>query len=216
MTNSTDRQLVLGLDIDGVLADYEAGFRTEVAKLLGIDPSTIGPQTQWSLVNSGWPIQTEQHFADLHSAAVRGGMFRRLAMIEGASDAVWTLSDAGVHIRIVTHRLGFKGTHGIAAKDTAEWLDLANIPYRDLTFVADKPAVGAHVYIDDAPHNIVKLRAAGAHAIIFDQPYNQGLEGARARGWGEAVDLIEAYAIEHGLTFDRTAPRSKRAVVTAL
>lgn len=216
MTSQNKPQLVLGLDIDGVLADYEGGFRQEVAKLLGVDPASIGRQTHWSLVDSGWPIVSEDHFADLHSSAVRGGMFRRLEMIDGASDAVWALSDAGVYIRIVTHRLGFKGTHGAAARDTAEWLDLNNIPYRDLTFVADKPAVGAHVYIDDAPHNIRKLRAAGAYAITFDQAYNRGLEGPRARSWQEVVDMVAEYAADKGLLFDRSAPRTAPALVTAL
>ena len=208
-------QLVLGLDVDGVLADYEAGFRLKVAQMLGVDASTIGRQTCWSLPDSNWPIRSEEHFAALHSAAVLSGMFRQLDPIDGASEGVWALSNAGVRVRIVTHRLGFHGTHGVAAQDTAVWLDRANIPYRDLVFVADKPSVDAHVFVDDAPHNIRALREAGAYTIVFDQLYNRDAPGPRAHSWDEVVALVRAYAEENGFAYNAQAPALERNVFSA-
>lgn len=210
------KTLVLGLDIDGVQADYEAGFRRYVAKLLGVPESTIGPQTSWSFVDSGWPILSDEHFRELHAAAVRAGLFRQLDEIPGASKAIWAMSDAGVHVRIVTHRLCVKATHAAAGKDTITWLDEHNIPYRDLTFVADKPAVDAHVYVDDAPHNIEALRRAGAYVICFDQLYNRQVEGPRARTWDEVVTLVEAFARENDFDYDASAIRQQPALVTSL
>lgn len=198
-------QLVLGLDLDGVVFDYESAVRERFAKMLGVDPAHLGPQTAWSLVESGWPLRDENHFAALHTAAVRGGMFAEMPMIPGAAQHLWQLSDAGVYIRVVTHRLGFKGIHAAAAGDTVTALDRNMIPYRDLTFVADKPAVGADVYIDDAPHNVLKLRAAGGYTIVFDQLYNRHIDGPRARNWAEVVELVGNYATDNGFFWDPPA-----------
>lgn len=209
------KQLVLGLDLDGVVFNYEKATRERFAALLGVAPETLPRPKHWSLVESGWPLRDEAHFAELHTSCVRSGMFADMPLIEGASESLWKLSDAGVYIRIVTHRLGFPGNHAIAAGDTVRGLERRMvgadgefgkrlIPYSDLTFVADKPAVGADVYLDDAPHNIVALRAAGRHAIVFDQPYNQHVPGPRAKNWAEVAELIEEYALEHDFAWQAT------------
>jgi len=181
----------LGLDLDGVVADYESAFRKHVAAALGVPEASLGRQTSWSFAESGW-LKDDNQFRELHAEAVKAGMFRTMDVLPGASEKLWQLSDAGVHIRIITHRLCVNGSHESAAGDTVAFLEAHQIPYRDLCFMADKPLVGADVYLDDAPHNIAKLRAAGGYAIVFDQPYNQDVPGPRARDWDEAHDLILA------------------------
>ena len=63
--------------------------------------------------------------------------------IPGAAEALWRLSDAGVWIRIITHRLCVNWGHAIAVADTVEWLDRTGIPYRDICFLGRKPEVEA-------------------------------------------------------------------------
>ena len=135
-------------------------------------------------------VGSELEYRDLHTQAVRDGMFATMPAQPGVSAALWRLSDAGVHIRVVTHRLGMNGTHEAAAASTVTWLDEQNVPYRDLCFVATKAHFDADVNLDDAPHNIASLRAAGKDAIVFDAPSNQHVNGPRARSWTEAEDLI--------------------------
>lgn len=180
----------LGLDLDGVCADYVAGFRAHVAKAFGVEESTLGVVDHWDFTNIGWGIVSRQHYESLHLQAVREGMFRTLPPVPGVSRALWQLSDAGVHIRVVTHRLFIKGAHEQSAGDTIGWLEGHNIPYRDICMIADKVKVGADLYLDDSPTNVEKLRAAGADVVIFDQPYNRHVEGQRVRTWDEALELI--------------------------
>jgi len=54
----------------------------------------------------------------------------------------------------------------------------------------DKVAVGAHVYIDDAPSNIEQLRDQGYKTIVFTNSTNRGLPGPRADNWQEAERLV--------------------------
>jgi 5'-nucleotidase len=117
-------------------------------------------------------------------------MFRDMPAIDGASEALWRLSDAGVWIRIVTHRLYANWGHAVAVADTVEWLDAAGIPYRDLCFLGRKPAVEADLYVEDAPHNVAELREAGNRVVVYDQPYNRDLEGPRARSWAEVEAIV--------------------------
>lgn len=125
-------------------------------------------------------------------------MFRTMPVIEGATDVLWRLSDAGIWIRIITHRLYVHWGHEKAVADTAAWLDIHSIPYRDLCFLGAKPQVEADAYIDDAPHNIRQLRSEGNTVIAFEQPYNRNVPGdPRVSSWAEVEALVADLAAAH-------------------
>lgn len=181
-------EFVLGVDLDGVCADYVAGFRRSVAQIWGVAEESLTKDVTWDFVE--WGIDEEQ-FIELHRLAVQEHrLFIDLPAIDGAADSLWRLSDAGVWIRIVTHRLVVNWDHRMIVSDTVQWLDDNRIPYRDICFLGRKPEVQADVYIDDAPHNVDALRAAGNTVIVFDQPYNRHLEEPRADNWYQVEELV--------------------------
>lgn len=181
--------LVLGVDLDGVCADYEDAFRTAVARQQGRDPADLPAQRVLDQY-SEWGLDPES-FARTHRRAVtEDRMFRRMAPMPGVSRALWELSDAGVWIRIITHRLCVNWAHETTAADTAAWLDEQRIPYRDLCFIGAKPDVGADIYVEDSPANVVALRGDGRHTIVFDQAYNRHLPGPRAADWEEVARQV--------------------------
>ena len=119
---------------------------------------------------------------------------------------LWRLSDAGVWIRIITHRLYVNWGHAVAVTDTVEWLDQARIPYRDICFLGDKPEVEADIYLEDAPHNIASLRSSGNSVIVFDAPYNQEVDGLRATSWLNCEQMILDLAAEMGFEIQPELP----------
>lgn len=194
---------VFSVDLDGVVADYETAFREYVAKERGIDPAGLPPQDSWSFVSSGWGFASEADFLDTHArAVVRGGLFLRMAMLPGASEALWQLNDAGVHIRITTARLlrsGAEAGHATAVSDTVRWLDINDIPYRDLLFLHDKHAAlagasmsgGRVLHIDDSPGQITAIRDAGVPVLAMDQLYNRHITDVpRVDSWPQVVDYV--------------------------
>lgn len=199
---SATPSFVFGVDLDGVVADYETGFRRLVSLYTGVPEEGFGPQTNWRFHETNWPIRDEDHFLELHSRAVDDHLFARIPLIPGASEGLWALSEAGVWIRIVTHRLVVNFGHARAVTDTVEWLDQditlpdgavrKAIPYRDICFIGEKVKVGCDIYVDDAPHNVAALRGGGAYAVCFSQPYNTDVPGPRASSWPELVDLVLA------------------------
>ncbi len=191
-----DRQFILGVDLDGVVANHTWRFREIMAEVRGVDPETMPLERSWDFHEWGFgPDDYAQHH---RIAVMEHAMFRTMPVIEGAADALWRLSDAGIWIRIITHRLYVHWGHEKAVADTAAWLDIHQIPYRDLCFLGAKPQVEADVYIDDAPHNIEQLRAAGNTVIAFEQPYNRNLPGdPRARTWTEVESIVNDLATAH-------------------
>lgn len=207
-------EFVLGVDLDGVCGDHAEAFRRVVAQERGVELTTLPPQETWDFTE--WDMD-RQEFERLHRlAVVEHRMFRSMPVIPGAADALWRLSDAGVWIRLITHRLYTNWGHAVAVADTVAWLDEHSIPYRDLCFLGDKPQVEANAYVDDAPHNVDALRASGAQAVVFSQPYNTEVEGPRAAGWSEVEEWVLSLMAESGVTvqpvmpllLDRSAGRS--------
>jgi 5'-nucleotidase len=202
MTGGGD--FILGVDLDDVCADYTMAFRAVVAADRGVDPETLPLERSWDF--NEWGLAPGE-FERVHQKAVlEHRIFRSMPMVTGAADALWRLSDAGVWIRIITHRLYNNWGHAIAVGDTVAWLDAVGIPYRDLCFLGSKPQVEANCYIDDAPHNVAALRAIGAHVIVYDRPYNRALDGPRATSWTEVEQLVGEHVAAAGLTLQSSLP----------
>lgn len=192
------KSFTLGLDLDGVCGNYTDEFRRFFARFKNVDPATLPEPSSWSFADSGWDVSQEEYLR-LHSLAVDQGMFRSMAPMPNVSQALWKLSDAGVHIRVVTHRLLRNKQHQQVAADTCTWLDCHSIPYRDLCFTGAKSEIDADVFIDDAPHNVESLRRAGNTVIVYDHLYNRQVPGLRATNWVEAYELIAVQARAAGL-----------------
>jgi 5'(3')-deoxyribonucleotidase len=193
-----NESFVVGVDLDGVCANYTEGFRQVVAADRGVDPASLPAARSWGF--DEWGLD-DAEFGRLHRMAVNEKrMLRTLPAYEGCADCLWRLSDAGVWIRIITHRLYVNWGHAAVVSDTVRWLDANRIPYRDLCFLGDKPEVGADAYIDDAPHNVSALRRAGNAVVVFDQPYNHDIDGPRAKTWDDVEELIlELAASKHAV-----------------
>jgi len=116
------------LDLDGVVADYEGGFRPYAARILGVDEAALPAPDTYDFPRAGWPLRDHDHFLQVHRQAVSAGMFRELPAYPGAVAAIRELSDRGAHIRVVTHRLLYGGDHERIVADTAHWLDKVGVP----------------------------------------------------------------------------------------
>ncbi|MFZ6002452.1 MAG: 5' nucleotidase, NT5C type [Actinomycetota bacterium] len=199
------REFVLGVDLDGVCGDYTAAFRAVVAADRGVDEGSLPDARSWDFAE--WGIVGPDEFDRLHRLAVlEHRMFRSMPPMAGVADALWRLSDAGVWIRIITHRLCVNWGHAIAVADTVAWLDDEGIPYRDICFLGAKPEVEADCYVDDASHNVNALREAGNHVIVFDAPYNRDVDGPRARSWAEVEALVFDRVASSGVPLQAQLP----------
>jgi len=187
------RQFVLGVDLDGVCADYYPFMRRVVAEWLGREVESLPTEVGWDMLE--WGVQPGEFHKVHRFAVVQRNLFREMGMIPGAGPALRRLSDLGIRIRIITHRLVIEHFHQIAVAQTVEWLDRHGIPYWDLCFMGEKGAVNADLYVEDSPSNIEALRRDDRDVIVFSHSANRHLDVAadsRAHGWEEAEPLIVA------------------------
>jgi 5'(3')-deoxyribonucleotidase len=181
---------ILGVDLDGVCADFYSGIRAIAAEWLGVTEASLPAEVSYGLLE--WGLDAAPGgYLDFHKFAVtQRDLFRILRPIAGCPQALRHLSKDGVRIRIITHRLFIKYFHKQAISQTIEWLDFYGIPYWDLCFMQHKTEVGANLYIEDSEKHILQYRKAGSEAIIFTNSTNRHLPGLRADNWTEAEGIV--------------------------
>jgi len=184
-----DNIFILGVDLDGVVGDFYGAIRKIAAEWLDKPLDTLTTEVTYGL--GEWGIDEFGGYERLHRFAVtQRNIFRDMEPIKDAPATLRKLSHLGIRIRIITHRLFLKYSHRTSITQTVEWLDNYDIPYWDICFMNDKGAVGAHVYIDDSPENIISLRKQGCKTIVFSNSTNRKLPGPRADNWLEVERLV--------------------------
>ena len=184
-----DKSFILGVDLDGVVGDFYGAMRKIAAEWLNRSVDSLTSDVSYGL--DEWGIAEFGGYDRLHRFAVtQRNLFRDMEPIRDAPATLRKLSSRGIRVRIITHRLFLKYSHRTTITQTVDWLDNWDIPYWDLCFMADKGAVGAHVYIDDSPANIERLRDLGCKTIVFSNSTNSGLPDPRAKTWQEVEQLV--------------------------
>lgn len=190
---NSGRQFVLGVDLDGVVADFVSGLRPIAAEWLGVAESSLAGDISYGFPE--WGLERAGGYDALHRFAVKEReLFARLPPIPGAPAALRRLSAlTGIRIRIITHRLYIHWFHKEAVRQTTDWLEHHGIPYWDLCFMRDKAAVGANLYLEDSPDNIRSLRAAGYDTIVVANSTNRDLPAPRAESWEEIETMVREH-----------------------
>jgi beta-phosphoglucomutase-like phosphatase (HAD superfamily) len=191
--DSAVKGLIIGVDLDGVCADFYGRMREIAAEWFERPLDELTTEVTYGLHE--WGVQTEEQYQSLHRFAVtQRELFGTPEMISGARKYLRLLSNEGARIRIITHRLFIHYFHSLAVQQTVEWLDRNGIPYWDLCFMKEKEQVGAGCYIEDSPGNIEKLRAKGLHTICFANSTNRHIAEPRATSWEEVYRAVHDYA----------------------
>jgi 5'(3')-deoxyribonucleotidase len=177
-------RLRLGIDLDGVVADFNAGWIERYNAQFGSDllPEHVDIWDAPTLLT---------HFTNMSEfwswARTAGGgasIFRVLQPYRGAIAALERLSERD-DIVIVTTKPRF------AVHDTFEWLAEHRVPTTEVHIVDDKSEVACDVYLDDADHNIEALLAARPDSLVcrFVRPWSTSHVGA--------IDIDDWVQFEH-------------------
>jgi 5'(3')-deoxyribonucleotidase len=184
-------EFVLGIDLDGVCADFYGKMREVVAEWLGLPIDNLSEEVTYGL--SEWGLSPAEYERVHRFAVTQRDLFLIVQPIPGAAQSLRRLGAEGIRIRVITHRLFVSHFHQVAVAQTVEWLDKHAFPYWDLCFMRDKTLVDANVYIEDTDKQIWALENAGRKVIAFSNPTNAAMNPApaiRASTWQEAEEII--------------------------
>ena len=191
----------VGLDIDGVVADFQSAIREMAALELGRE---LPPADRWAIWET-WGI-TQERWDELLAAFTEREGWRWLSPYHSASTYLRSLEDAGHTIYYITAR-------PLAASwMTFEWLDRHGFPCEDVCFYVDKAAAAKNmeldIYIDDHPPTVQAVRGAGIEAYVLDRPWNRDDdEQPRMQSLVEYVHRVKAASSMRKRVFDSGAMR---------
>jgi 5'(3')-deoxyribonucleotidase len=180
----------LGIDLDGVVADFNAGWINRYNAEFQSDVSHDAVR-HWNAI----PSLT--HFEDMEAFWTwaqgepgAGSLFRHLETYPDSVETLERLDRAGHEIVIITTKPRW------AIHDTYAWLSQHRLPTEEVHITWNKQRVPCDVYLDDAPHVIERIHRARPEALMcrFVRPWNRPVAGVR-----DVHDWAEFESVVHGL-----------------
>lgn len=188
----------INVDLDGVLYDFENTFRAYASNVLGHELPEWHTWDAWR----SWGISESAWMRLFRTGVESGDIWGHGAMVAGAFDGLWALSDSEWHIRILTTRLVHRFDYATAVSSTVAWLKDHGLPYRSLAVIGpgdDKFNYQATALVDDKWENIRDFAAVTGVGVLFNRPWNyeapvHRADGKvfRAIGWPSVVDVVNA------------------------
>ena len=177
----------LGIDLDGVVADFNAGW-------IRLHQEEFGSELHPEMVTTWDGLHELGGFADMDAFwrwargnADRPSIFRHLDVFPDALETLRDLDRAGHKVVIVTTKPRW------ARVDTFRWLAVHEIPTAEVHMTDRKYEVECDVYLDDSPHvlqDLVRLRP-DATVCRFVRPWNEPVSGAiDVVSWAEFHDRV--------------------------
>ena len=181
--------LRIGIDLDGVVADFNRGWTAAWNEQHGTDIAASDVDG-WDVIPG---LAGLRHMGEFWRWARDVGdgrsLFRDLPTYEGAVESVRRLVEAGHDAVVVTSKPGW------SVHDTLHWLADVRFPTREVHITDEKWRVDCDVYVDDAPHVLRDYVAHRADRVVcrFVRPWNEHVPGTIAtRSWDEVLDVVAA------------------------
>ena len=181
----------LGIDLDGVVADFTTGWMRFYNRDFGADLGVEHSQ-QWGDVVNLTHFADIGEFWDWTSDLDGRSVFWHLEPFPGALEALRSLDDAGHDIVIVTTKPAFAET------DTHEWIEKHEIPAAEVHILEDKWLVPCDVYLDDGPHILPALVEHRPQSTVcrYVRPWNRPVPGAvDVETFDEFRDVVDRLAV---------------------
>lgn len=181
----------LGIDLDGVVANFVQGWMTFYNRDFGTD-LMVEDSRRWHDLVDLTHFENIDEFWRWSSDLDGRSLFWHLEPFPGAIDALHSLADAGHEIVIITMKPDF------AVDDTHEWIAKHQVPAAEVHILEDKWLIECDVYVDDAPHIIRGLaeHRPGSTVCRYVRPWNQPMQGVLdIRDFVEFRDVVDRLAI---------------------
>jgi 5'(3')-deoxyribonucleotidase len=181
----------LGIDLDGVVADFNAGW-------IRLHREEFGSDLQPSMVTTWDGLHTLAGFPDMdmfwswaRENGDRPSIFRHFDPYPDAVETLEALEGMGHDIVIITAKPDW------AIPDTFRWLADHGVPTREVHMQDQKYLVECDVYLDDSPHVVPELVAHRPGSLVcrFVRPWNDVVDGSRSvHSWGAFHDAVTEWS----------------------
>lgn len=188
--------MLIGLDMDGVLSDWDHGLDSRTALVPELHDYPRQPERGWNSFGDTDPRHKPHVMEILHHPE----FYRDLEPIEGAVAAVKKMRADG-HDVIFISSPWESNPQGHQAK--ADWMmqHFGGLGRKNLILTADKTIIYADVLVDDKPEIKGRLTerpniVPAWQRIFYTQPYNVGLPGPRIENWTDGSWETVLYGLD--------------------
>ena len=177
------------VDMDGVLVDFESGYRDAVTKIL--PEIELIPHHLRTSFYSNWQYTDKypQYSKIFHKITKEPGYFRGLPVMSDAKKGIERLNKK-YEVFICTSPMR---AYQNCVLEKFQWVE-NNLGFdwtKKIILTRDKTLVRGTVLIDDKPDIDGSMEPIWEQ-VVFDQPYNSSIEGKfRLKSWREIDKLIE-------------------------
>lgn len=210
----------IGVDIDGVIADYSGGILRWIEQQKGLPAGHYAPPTDWEFSGHDFGLHPKENVKvypliyprdyrsktlkdwHLEFTDVENNGYRLLQPMPWAVWGVAELARLGHSVHFVTNRgaciEGKEHDRKHQLVDTIQWLQDHGFGYNEITFTNDKTKIKCDLYIEDSPHNLRAYQAAERPTLIYTHAYNEdiALEGSllgRSNNWPNIIGLVKEF-----------------------
>lgn len=179
--------LRLGIDLDGVVADFNTGWITFYNEEFGTD-IPLDAVDSWGAPPRLTHFRHMGEFWRWARTINDASLFRHLQPYPDALPALGRLAKAGHSIVILTSKPWW------AVHDTFEWLAEHRIPTLEVHILEDKWTVPCDVYLDDAPHQVREILRHRPDATMcrFVRAWNDPVQDAvDIHSWADYLEYID-------------------------
>lgn len=162
----------LGIDLDGVVANFTQGWMTFYNRQFGTD-LRFEDSKAWEDMLGLTHFSDMDQFWEWSSDLDGRSLFWHLDPFPGAVEALQALSGNGHDIVVLTMKPSF------AVEDTHQWIELHRIPAAEVHILEDKWRVDCHVYLDDSPVVLPGLARHRPERTVcrYVRPWNRPVNG---------------------------------------
>lgn len=186
-------QEIIGLDIDGVIIDFERVIRTyaELYDLLWLKKNGKKNKEFSFIKQYDWTEEEKKAFKDYYLIYAT----RKTPLIAGAIEVLTILKSLGYKIVLITARGSMNPKTMEVVKEV---LDLFGVPYDEIYFKQEDKVqiarnLGIKYMIDDSPHVVSSLADEGISSLYFRDKFASVIEHdliTEVSNWGEILRIL--------------------------